>query len=100
MKKIKEMKFHLATGLLLLTYYLIFNVIPDLDFTVALSDEIYYVFHVLQYGWVLTDFIVYAGAGLLFCMLFRYTRSVYWPMVLHILWNTFLIVISLLVFGY
>ena len=43
----KEMKFHLATGLLLLTYYLIFNVIPDLDFTVALSDEIYYVFQVL-----------------------------------------------------
>ena len=225
MKKMKEMKFHLATGLLLLTYYLIFNVIPDLDFTVALSDEIYYVFqvllvlilgtvstiifvksehwkecgrfqfrwsylgvfflsffllfvwanittlifpstqngnemmkeaanltgisyfimrilygsliapiveelvfrgllmtvlskfkkhyidvgisstlfsliHVLQYGWVLTDFIVYAGAGLLFCMLFRYTRSVYWPMALHILWNTFLIVVSLLVFGY
>ena len=47
MKKMKEMKFHLATGLLLLTYYLIFNVIPDLDFTDALSDEIYYVFQVL-----------------------------------------------------
>ena len=47
MKKMKEMKFHLATGLLLLTYYLIFNVIPDLDITVALSDEIYYVFQVL-----------------------------------------------------
>ena len=47
MKKMKEMKFHLATGLLLLTYYLIFNVVPDLDFTVALSDEIYYVFQVL-----------------------------------------------------
>ena len=47
MKKMKEMKFHLATGLLLLTYYFIFNVIPDLDFTVALSDEIYYVFQVL-----------------------------------------------------
>ena len=47
MKKMKEMKLHLATGLLLLTYYLIFNVIPDLDFTVALSDEIYYVFQVL-----------------------------------------------------
>ena len=43
----KEMKFHLATGLLLFTYYLIFNVIPDLDFTVALSYEIYYVFQVL-----------------------------------------------------
>ena len=47
MKKMKEMKFHLATGLLLLTYYLIFNGISDLDFTVSLSDEIYYVFQVL-----------------------------------------------------
>ena len=46
MKKMKEMKFHLATGLLLLTYYLIFNGIPDLDFTDALSDEIYNVFQV------------------------------------------------------
>ncbi|CAG6048951.1 putative metal-dependent membrane protease [Streptococcus pneumoniae] len=25
MKKMKEVKFHLATGLLILTYYLIFN---------------------------------------------------------------------------
>lgn len=67
---------------------------------VIISSTLFSLIHVLQYGWVLTDFIVYAGAGLLFCMLFRYTRSVYWPMALHILWNTFLIVLSLLVFGY
>ena len=67
---------------------------------VVISSTLFSLIHVLQYGWVLTDFIVYAGAGLLFCMLFRYTRSVYWSMALHILWNTFLIVISLLVFGY
>ena len=67
---------------------------------VVISSTLFSLIHVLQYGWVLTDFIVYAGAGLLFCMLFRYTRSVYWPMALHILWNTFLIVVSLLVFGY
>ena len=67
---------------------------------VGISSTLFSLIHVLQYGWVLTDFIVYAGAGLLFCMLFRYTRSVYWPMALHILWNTFLIVVSLLVFGY
>lgn len=67
---------------------------------VVVSSALFSLIHVLQYGWVLTDFIVYAGAGLLFCMLFRYTRSVYWPMALHILWNTFLIVVSLLVFGY
>lgn len=67
---------------------------------VVVSSTLFSLIHVLQYGWVLTDFIVYAGAGLLFCMLFCYTRSVYWPMALHILWNTFLIVVSLLVFGY
>ena len=67
---------------------------------VVVSSTLFSLIHVLQYGWVLTDFIVYAGAGLLFGMLFRYTRSVYWPMALHILWNTFLIVVSLLVFGY
>ena len=67
---------------------------------VVISSTLFSLIHVLQYGWVLTDFIVYAGAGLLFGMLFRYTRSVYWPMALHILWNTFIIVVSLLVFGY
>ena len=67
---------------------------------VVVSATLFSLIHVLQYGWVLTDFIVYAGAGLLFGMLFRYTRSVYWPMALHIVWNTFLIVVSLLVFGY
>ena len=67
---------------------------------VVVSSTLFSLIHILQYGWVLTDFIVYAGAGLLFSMLFRYTHSVYWSMALHILWNTFLIVVSLLVFGY
>lgn len=67
---------------------------------VIISSTLFSLIHVLQYGWVLTDFIVYAGAGLLLCMFFRYTRSIYWSMALHILWNTFLIIVSLLVFGY
>lgn len=67
---------------------------------VIVSSTLFSLIHVLQYGWVLTDFIIYAGAGLLFCMLFRYTHSVYWSITLHILWNTFLIIASLLVFGY
>ncbi|EMG35486.1 CPBP family intramembrane glutamic endopeptidase [Streptococcus oralis] len=67
---------------------------------VIISATLFSLIHVLQYGWVLTDFIVYAGAGLLLCLLFRYTRSIYWSMALHILWNTFLIIVSLLVFGY
>ena len=67
---------------------------------VIVSSTLFSLIHVLQYGWVLTDFIIYAGAGLLLCMFFRYTRSVYWSMALHILWNTFLNIVSLLVFGY
>ena len=67
---------------------------------VVVSSTLFSLIHVLQYGWVLTDFIVYEGAGLLLSMLFRYTHSVYWSIVLHILWNTFLIIASLLVFGY
>lgn len=43
----KEMKFHLVTGLLILTYYLIFNVILDLDFTDALSECGFYSLQVL-----------------------------------------------------
>lgn len=46
MKKMKEVKFHLATGLLILTYYLIL-MSSDLDFMFALSDNMYYVFQVL-----------------------------------------------------
>lgn len=224
MKKMKEVKFHLATGLLILTYYLIFNVTSDLDFMVALSDNMYYVFqvllvlilgtiatiafvksehwkecgrfqfrwsylgvfllsffllfvwanlttyifprtrngstvvevatnltgisyfvtrilytsiiapvseevvcrgllmtslskvkryyldvlvsaaifgamHVLQYGWITTDFIKYFGMGLIFCMMFRYTRSIYWAIALHASWNSFLLIVTLLVFG-
>lgn len=208
MKKMKEVKFHLATGLLILTYYLIFNVTSDLDFMAALSDNMYYVFqsehwkecgrfqfrwsylgvfllsffllfvwanlttyifprtqngstvvevatnltgisyfvtrilytsiiapvseevvcrgllmtslskvkryyldvlvsaaifgamHVLQYGWITTDFIKYFGMGLIFCMMFRYTRSIYWAIALHASWNSFLLIVTLLVFGY
>lgn len=41
------MKFHLVTGLLILTYYLIFNVILYLDFTDALSEGGFYSLQVL-----------------------------------------------------
>ncbi len=225
MKRMKEMKFHLATGLLILASYLIFNVVMHPDFTSTFSDEIYYVFqvllvfilgtvatiifvksehwkecgrfqfrwpylgvfilsffllfvwvnlatlifprtqngsavvevatsmtgisyfitrvlygsiiapvaeeimcrgflmtslskfknyyidvlvsaaifgamHVLQYGWITTDFILYFVMGLIFCMIFRYTRSIYWTIALHASWNTFLLIVSLLVFGF
>ena len=67
---------------------------------VIVSSTLFSLIPILQHGWVLTDFIVYAGVGLLFGILFRYTRSIYWPRALHLLWNSFLIIVSLLVFGY
>ncbi|WP_150821137.1 CPBP family glutamic-type intramembrane protease, partial [Streptococcus pneumoniae] len=51
-------------------------------------------------GWITTDFIKYFGMGLIFCMMFRYTRSIYWAIALHASWNSFLLIVTLLVFGY
>ena len=67
---------------------------------VFVSAAMFGAMHVLHHGWVTTDFIMYFGIGLLFCMMFRYTRSIYWAIALHASWNTFLIIVSLLVFGY
>ncbi|HEW6427243.1 TPA: CPBP family intramembrane metalloprotease, partial [Streptococcus pneumoniae] len=64
------------------------------------SAAIFGAMHVLQYGWITTDFIKYFGMGLIFCMMFRYTRSIYWAIALHASWNSFLLIVTLLVFGY
>ena len=67
---------------------------------VLVSAVIFGAMHVLQHGWITTDFILYFVMGLIFCMMFRYTRSIYWAIALHASWNTFLLIVSLLVFGY
>ena len=67
---------------------------------VLVSAAIFGAMHVLQHGWITTDFILYFVMGLIFCMMFRYTRSIYWVIALHASWNTFLLIVSLLVFGY
>ncbi len=67
---------------------------------VLVSATVFGSMHVLQYGWIMTDFIIYFGMGLIFSMMFCYTRSIYWTIALHASWNTFLIIVSLLVFGY
>ena len=67
---------------------------------VLVSAAIFGAMHVLQHGWITTDFILYFVMGLIFCMMFRYTRSIYWAIALHASWNTFLLIVSLLVFGY
>ena len=65
---------------------------------VLVSAAIFGAMHVLQHGWITTDFILYFVMGLIFCMMFRYTRSIYWTIALHASWNTFLLIVSLLVF--
>ena len=67
---------------------------------VLVSAAIFGAMHVLQHGWITTDFILYFVMGLIFCMIFRYTRSIYWAIALHASWNTFLLIVSLLVFGF
>lgn len=61
-----------------------------------ISASVFSLGHVLQHGWVTTDFIGYLIPGLILGGLFRYTRSIYWPIVAHILWNAFVFVIVFL----
>lgn len=67
---------------------------------VLVSAVIFGAMHVLQHGWIMTDFILYSVMGLIFCLMFRYTQSIYWAIALHASWNSFLLIVSLLVFGY
>ena len=51
------------------------------------SAALFGVLHISNHGWVLTDFFVYMGGGLVFAVLFRMTKSIYWPIGLHIVYN-------------
>ena len=51
------------------------------------SAILFGVLHISNHGWVLTDFFVYMGGCLIFAVLFRVTKSIYWPIGLHIVNN-------------
>ena len=51
------------------------------------SAILFGILHISNHGWVLTDFFVYMGGGLIFAVLFRMTKSIYWPIGLHIVYN-------------
>ena len=51
------------------------------------SAILFGILHISNHGWVLTDFFVYMGGGLIFAILFRVTKSIYWPIGLHIVNN-------------
>ena len=51
------------------------------------SADLFGILHISNHGWVLTDFFFYMGGGLIFAVLFRVTKSIYWPIGLHIVYN-------------
>ena len=51
------------------------------------SAALFGILHISNHGWVLTDFFVYMGSGLIMAIFFRATKSIYWPIGLHIINN-------------
>ena len=51
------------------------------------SAILFGILHISNHGWVLTDFFVFMGGGVIFGVLFRMTKSIYWPIGLHIVYN-------------
>ncbi len=51
------------------------------------SAILFGILHISSHGWVLTDFVFYMGGGLIFAVLFRMTKSIYWSIGLHIVYN-------------
>ena len=51
------------------------------------SAILFGILHISNHGWVLTDFFVYMGSGLIMAIFFRATKSIYWPIGLHIVNN-------------
>ncbi|RSJ71037.1 CAAX amino terminal protease self- immunity [Streptococcus oralis] len=51
------------------------------------SAVLFGILHISNHGWVLTDFFSYMGGGLIFAVLFRATKSIYWSIGLHIVYN-------------
>ena len=51
------------------------------------SAILFGILHISNHGWVLADFFVYMGGGLIFAVFFKVTKSIYWPIGLHIVYN-------------
>ena len=60
------------------------------------SATLFAILHISDYGWVLTDFFSYMGGGIIFALLFRVTKSIYWPIGLHIVNNAIAQILPLL----
>ena len=60
------------------------------------SAALFGILHISSHGWVLTDFFVYMGGGLIMAVFFRVTKSIYWPIGLHIVNNAIAQILPLL----
>jgi len=60
------------------------------------SATLFGILHISSHGWVLTDFFVYMGSGLIMAIFFRATKSIYWPIGLHIVDNAIAQILLLL----
>ena len=60
------------------------------------SAILFGILHISNHGWVLTDFFVFMGGGVIFGVLFRMTKSIYWPIGLHIVNNAIAQILPLL----
>ena len=60
------------------------------------SAILFGILHISSHGWVLTDFFVYMGSGLIMAVFFRVTKSIYWPIGLHIVNNAIAQILLLL----
>ena len=60
------------------------------------SAALFGILHISNHGWVLTDFFVYMGSGLIMAIFFRATKSIYWPIGLHIVDNAIAQILPLL----
>ena len=60
------------------------------------SATLFGILHISSHGWVLTDFFVYMGSGLIMAVFFRVTKSIYWSIGLHIVNNAIAQILPLL----
>ena len=60
------------------------------------SAALFGILHISSHGWVLTDFFVYMGGGLIMAVFFRVTKSIYWAIGLHIVDNAIAQILPLL----
>ena len=60
------------------------------------SAALFGILHISSHGWVLTDFFVYMGSGLIMAVFFRVTKSIYWSIGLHIVDNAIAQILPLL----